>query len=311
MANSTTATHQLAQSLKKKNLISNIIIAVVVLLLLVGIIFLAFRNHYVHLYYAVNADGVTYTYKAPKTNNSHVEVPTKIKGSPIKDLGVWSYSNSKNLVEITIPEGYESIGRSAFENCEALNKISIPSTVKSIGVGAFYNTAYYNNQSNWIDNALYVSGWLIAVKESESELLTINVKDGTVGIADGVFKDRKDIKSVTLPDSVKYLGYETFYECTGLTDIIIGDGVEAIGDRSFYGCMNLTDVVIGEKVSKIGNYTFQECLNLTSVTFKDPTTWYFTLNSAYTEGTPLGMDDPYENAVYLMDSFQYCFWYKI
>lgn len=48
------------------------------------------------------------------------------------------FTNSKNLVAITLPSGLKYIARRAFEGCTALKRIAIPDTVEEIRYRAFY-----------------------------------------------------------------------------------------------------------------------------------------------------------------------------
>lgn len=294
-------TSKLAQKLQKKSLKGNIIIVAVSILLVFAVIFASYRKHYVEAFYMLNSNETSYTFKAPKTNKKTVKVPTKFKGLPITNLGNWAYGDSKNLTEIKIPETITSLGDNSFRNCPALTKIEIPSSVTSIGINSFYLSGFYNNESNWEDGALYVDGWLVAVKKSETKR-TVNIKEGTVGICDQLFKDRNDIESITIPDSVVYLGRETFKDCNFLTSIVIGSGVKEIGAYMFSGCDLIKSIEIPASVTTIGKYAFEDCLNLTQIYFENPYGWFCSAGEIYF-GAP--MDNANDNATNLTDSWAF------
>jgi len=71
------------------------------------------------------------------------------------------------------------------------------------------------------------------------------------------------LTSVTLPDSITYIGSTAFYYCSNLTGINI-DNITSIGSYAFHHC-GLTNVDIPDSVTFIGNGAFSGCY-LTSVT---------------------------------------------
>ena len=79
------------------------------------------------------------------------------------------------------------------------------------------------------------------------------------------------ITSVTIPNSVTYIGSSAFYNCTNLTSVIIPNNVTHIGTNAFYGCTDLTSVTIGTGVTYIGNSAFS-LTGLTSITIPQSVT---------------------------------------
>ena len=89
---------------------------------------------------------------------------------------------------------------------------------------------------------------------------------------EAAFTDCAGLTSVTIPNSVKYIGDEAFKGCTGLTSIIIPNSVESIGWRSFCGCTGLTSITIPYGVTSIETDAFFRCTGLTSISISNSVT---------------------------------------
>ncbi|MBO5576147.1 MAG: leucine-rich repeat protein [Ruminococcus sp.] len=114
-----------------------------------------------------------------------------------------------SLEYIEIPDRVTEIGNSAFEDCEKLTTIDISKGVESIGRSAFYNTKWIENkQLN--DPLVIVNGILIdGTKCSGNVTMPENIK-----VADEAFNHCKNVKTITVPLSVKNIGYHAigFYD---------------------------------------------------------------------------------------------------
>lgn len=64
----------------------------------------------------------------------------------------------------------------------------------------------------------------------------LKISRGIPFIDEWAFYNRLDLKSVTLPDSIRYIGYAAFLGCYFLRDILIPDSVTNISDCAFWGC---------------------------------------------------------------------------
>lgn len=92
-------------------------------------------------------------------------------------------------------------------------------------------------------------------------------------IASRAFKDKTNLKSIELPNSLKDIGSAAFYNCTGLTSITILNGVTSIDYDAFYNCTGLTSVTIPDSVTSIGSYAFENCDNTQDIYITDIAAW--------------------------------------
>ena len=67
------------------------------------------------------------------------------------------------------------------------------------------------------------------------------------------------LKSISLPNSVKIIGYSAFYWQDNLTEISLGNSVETISDEAFRECDGLKTIAIPASVTSIGKLAFRNC----------------------------------------------------
>jgi BspA type Leucine rich repeat region (6 copies) len=70
------------------------------------------------------------------------------------------------------------------------------------------------------------------------------------------FYSPPNVTSITIPDTVTWIGYRSFWECTTLTNVMMGNGVVSLGDEEFEDCYNLTSVTLSTNLANIGAYDF-------------------------------------------------------
>ena len=91
------------------------------------------------------------------------------------------------------------------------------------------------------------------------------------GIGYNSFYDNNNIISVTLPNSLKSIGYSAFAK-TNLKKVTIPNSVTEIGHYAFSGCENLSSLTFSNKLESIGDRCFENCTSLTSVTLPNSVT---------------------------------------
>ena len=134
------------------------------------------------------------------------------------------------LSSITIPDGVTTIGTDMLQgNRTGLTNVTIPNSVVRIGENAFHNTGIWNNTPN--NSVVYADKWAVGFKGVMPSNLTF--KPNTAGISDKAFYGY-GMTAVTVPESVKIIGFGAFKDCNNLTNItlpFIGDG----GSNTHFG----------------------------------------------------------------------------
>lgn len=186
-------------------------------------------------------------------------IPDKIDGFPVTAIADFAFKDEIKLTGVKIPESVTDIGEGAFFGCTGIRNIDIPDTVENIGHNAFYNTAYYNFKTSWDGKVLYAGNHLIYAKRSIDGEYT--VREGTCTVADNAFSDTEggycsELKKISFPSSVKFIGKSAFEYCEGLTEINIPEGVLKIGAAAFRECTGLKDISLPDSVRNIGENAF-------------------------------------------------------
>lgn len=91
---------------------------------------------------------------------------------------------------------------------------------------------------------------------------------------------RKDIVSVTIPDSIIEIGQNSFNNCSSLTTVNISETsqLEIIGRNAFSGCSSLTSIYIPSGVYQILDSAFNNCGSIESFVVSDENETYESLN---------------------------------
>ena len=94
----------------------------------------------------------------------------------------------------------------------------------------------------------------------------ISKLEGITEIPEGVFKDVKNLGSISLSDKVEKIGKEAFSGCSSLSDVRFSNGLKNISEGAFSNCYSLTLVMLSsEKLTTIEKNAFSGCSSLKSI----------------------------------------------
>lgn len=203
-----------------------------------------------------------------------------------KTISKRAFINQTGLKSVEMPEGLTNIYENAFESCTYLNSVKFPSTLKTVEGSAFYfcsrlynielpdNVEYLGTNSflfsGWYNihanGDVYLNGFYVHYKGDMPENFTLKIKEGTKGIVGFACSECKNMTSLVIPSSVKYIGSSAFAKCASLKHVSIPSGVESIENFAFSKCTSLTSVSIPKSAGQLNYHTFSDCTALTSVT---------------------------------------------
>lgn len=217
----------------------------------------------------------------------------------VTTIGDGAFMGCTSLTTITLPYFIARIGNSAFENCTALATFTTmdgadnkTAALRTIGDRAFFGNTSLNNVDENTTKGVNTIG--VSAFENCGQLATIKLS-GVTRFAEGVFRNAKALKSVTMSANASiYVGQEAFRNCVTLTDItariaavddgafrncmslraitFASSGIEYIGSNAFNGCVLIQKVSIPSSVVAIGDSAFDGCRGITSLTFESDET---------------------------------------
>lgn len=141
-----------------------------------------------------------------------------------------AFENS-NLVSVTIPRAYSSIGNFAFNGCKILETVKIPSGLNSIGIMAFYGCESLKNiDLQTAENLTTIS---FAAFSNCTSLENVELPDTLNNLGDNAFSDCSSLGKLNLPKDITYIPEYAFYNCTSLKEVFIPESVNSIGENAF------------------------------------------------------------------------------
>ena len=252
------------------------------------------------LNYRVNVDNHTAELVSCEKSVEIAIIPLQInfKGQnyAVTKIGEKAFYGNINLKEIELSENIKQIGADAFFFCKSVKNIKIPAHVDSIGENAFslckgLNSITVSEQNiNYVDldGVLFTKNMNVLIQYPiGSERKNYTIPLGTEIIGRNAFDNSSNLISVTIPKSVKELGYQcfngssirsllipgnvkkvdagAFMLCKELKSLTIEDGVEEIGAGAFNSCTGLSHVVLPKSLTTIGENAFVNCALLQTI----------------------------------------------
>ena len=193
-------------------------------------------------------------------------------GNGLEKIGKDAFSSCSQISSLSLPSSLKEIDDNAFYGCTGLTAITIPQNMKHIGGGSFFgcsnlDTLFFNADScELIGSGIYsvyngvlygpeYTSGMYAYRPSFQNLGAIFIGENVKAIPNTAFKDCR-IKSISIPNSVRYIGIGAFVRCDSLTTITFGSGVDTIDHFAFRGCSSLTSVSLPQSLKYIGDNAF-------------------------------------------------------
>ena len=220
----------------------------------------------------------------------NIVVPATVGGYPVKSVGIGNNYANQNVIDnnsispnstLTLSEGIQYINVKAFSNTTNIVSLTLPNSLIKIGDNLNSGNGAFNG----------CTGLTSITFGNSLETIGANTFSGCTGLTGALvlpdsvknvywyaFKGCTGITSVTFGNSLKYLGVGSFSGCTGLTGaLVLPDSLTTIeasnnshaNDGAFANCSGLTSVTFSNSLEIIPAYTFFQCTGLTNLVLPD------------------------------------------
>ena len=143
----------------------------------------------------------------------------------------------------------------------------------------------YTGTATNVDIPTYISGykvvaigWGSSVFNNAKNIKRVTIPDTVTSINQHAFSGCENLSKITLSKNLKNIGVYAFMDCSSLTNVVIPDNVINIGDSAFDSCKSLTSITIPNNVTNIGERVFNKCSALTSINVKSSNSYYSSEN---------------------------------
>ena len=196
---------------------------------------------------------------------SSVIIPSNIGDRPVTQIGSCAFQHNDTIVSVEMPDSVTLIEQKAFEDCTSLSAVSLSRKLKSIAANAFMDCSNLSIIT-LPDSLTVIKGQAFlnctALKHinipknithlgrssfQNSGIETIDFEDGIEVIGECAFLCT-NIKTVTLPKSVRKIEYAAFGSCAQLESVVLNEGIITLESRAFGGKSKLTEIIIPSSV---------------------------------------------------------------
>ncbi|MBE6553951.1 MAG: leucine-rich repeat domain-containing protein [Ruminococcaceae bacterium] len=177
-----------------------------------------------------------------------------------------AFAYCDNLIQVEIPPSVTAIEGSAFKGCSKLTSVTAYDSIKEIGRDAFFGCSIAYRE---YENAYYIGNkekpylFLMQAKD-DGDFCTIH--PDTYFIYQKAFDNCDWLTEITIPESVRTIGYSAFNGCSELTTVTIREGTEEIEEYAFASCKKLQQVSLPRSLTTIRLRAFEQASALERIT---------------------------------------------
>lgn len=190
-----------------------------------------------------------------------VVIPNIIEGKKVIAVGNYAFKGCVGIEKIIISEGIEILGNGAFLNCKGLKEAVLPGSLRGIGSTDATGCPKILGSEIKYEGAFEYSG-----------LESVTVPDSVKYIGENSFAGCGQLKRAVLPDKLREIRENTFRWCKSLREVVFPRELEAVRVSAFEGCGDLQTVDLPEGVTSIEEGAFAGCKKLESIYIPDSVT---------------------------------------
>ena len=215
-----------------------------------------------------------------------------------------TFMRCESLRSITIPEGIEEIGFTALIACSGLKQLYLPASVTNINEMDSYfgwesmesiNVDSANPVYTSVDGVLFDKSMkMLIVYPAKKDATSYEIPEGVERICYGAFYASRNLSNITISNTVKRIGGNTFDDCDKLTSIDFPENVESVGYEAFLECYGLTNAIIRNRNADVGEHAFDKSVTISCYKDSSADTW------AQKNGNPIVYLDDQERRVLIL-----------
>ena len=184
-------------------------------------------------------------------------------GSELTSIGQSAFYNCKALTSITLPEKLKSVGSGAFDGCTGLSEIIVKSkNLDDFGYGTFYYAGQNTKNGITVEFTDTVTripvSMFDALGDAHAHVASVKIGKAVKEIGKSAFEDCYDLKSVTFASgsALTTINNYAFADCTSLTEITLPGSLKSVGFCAFDQCTKLSKIVFQGNAPTIDSGAF-------------------------------------------------------
>ena len=182
-------------------------------------------------------------------------------------IGAYAFAGNSKLKKVKLPDTVREIGDNAFVSCSALQGISLPESLTSIGEHAFLGCESLKTVSIPL-SLTALSGNPFAYCPGMEAFIVPDAHPSFASI-DGILCEKETGTLIsfpaakadryTIPDGIRVIGKEAFYNCQRLRSLRLPDTVTVLEEAALRGCIQLTDLQLPDGIAHLGEWALADC----------------------------------------------------
>lgn len=203
----------------------------------------------------------------------------------VQQLNDYCFAGCGQLEALFMP-GVRTVKTKAFKDCVSLSSVEFSASLESLEKNVFEHCIMLEEINIDRENASYSSnkGQVLSYDGSilyawPSAKKNVVIPDTVSRIDDCAFQNQSGLLQITLPKSVREIGYQAFSACTDLTVVSMAN-VAILESYAFERCTSLKQIELPANLRRIDGGAFAECSSLSSITVQEGNRTYKAQNGA-------------------------------